>query len=88
MQALRKLSLVWVLMLLAAISMLVSESQSRSLSASKHQAAARCLASPQSCAQHCEKSCCETSKTCCKKCGKECCKESKEKCEAACCKAR
>jgi hypothetical protein len=86
MRALRKLSLVWAVVLLAAISMLVSESQSLSLSASKDGGAACCLGSPQSCAQHCENSCCETSKACCKKCGKECCKQSKEKCEAACCR--
>ena len=88
MQALRKLSLVWAVVLLAAMFMLISESQSLSLSASKDQATACCSGSPQGCAQHCQKSCCETSKACCKKCGKDCCKQAKEKCEAACCKGR
>jgi len=86
MLALRKLSLVWAVLLLAAMSMLVSESQRLSLSASKDQAAACCAGGPQDCARHCQKSCCETSKACCKKCGKDCCKQAKEKCEAGCCK--
>ena len=88
MQALRKLSLVWAVLLLAATSMLISESQSLSMPAPQDQATACCSGSSQGCAQHCQKSCCETSKACCKKCGKDCCKQAKEKCEAACCKAR
>ena len=86
MQALRKLSLVWAVLLLAAMSMLISDSQSLSLPAPRDQATSCCSGSPQGCAQHCQKSCCETSKACCKKCGKDCCKQAKEKCEAACCK--
>lgn len=88
MQALGKLSLVWALVLLAAMFMLMSEPQTLSLSASNNQAPGCCSGSPQGCAQHCQKSCCEASKACCKKCGKDCCKHAKEKCEAACCKGR
>lgn len=88
MLALRKLSGVWAVLLLAAMSLLMLESQSLSLPAFKDQAAACCSGNPQGCAQYCQKSCCETSKACCMKCGKDCCKQAKEKSEAACCKSR
>ena len=88
MQSLRKLSLVWAVVLLAAILIPISDSPSLSLSAPKDQATTCCSGSQQGCAQHCQKSCCETSKACCTKCGKDCCKQAKEKCQAACCKGR
>jgi hypothetical protein len=87
MQVLRKVSLVWALLVLAAMFILMSESQSLSFTAFKDQAGC-CSATPQSCAEDCQKSCCEASKPCCKKCGKDCCKQGKETCEAACCKGR
>jgi hypothetical protein len=86
MQSLRKLSLIWAVVLLAAMLIPISDSRSLSLSAPKGQATSCCLSSQQGCAQHCQKSCCDTSKACCKQCGKDCCKQAKEKCEAACCK--
>ena len=86
MQALRKLSLVCGVLLLAAMSLLISDSQSLSLPAFKTQAAVCCASKPQGCGQHCQKSCCETPKACCKKCGKSCCEQAKDKCEVACSK--